>query len=226
MPRRWIPITLLSLGAVGLIAAAISLAVGEKRISDIQLEETGEVQELIAGIRQLDDRLGEEDAPVQIFLFTDVQCPRCAEFQADVVDPLIASHVRTGEAKMLFRNFPLGLKPVTLGALAVEAAAMQDRGWQYAEIFIRNLDEVPEQGVNEEYLNEVAAFTPKLDTARWETDLMSAAAQEAAEADVEQATELRLPADPILIIEGAGGSEQLEDIPSLEEVEAAIERVR
>lgn len=226
MPRRWIPITLLSLGAVGLIAAAISLAVGEKRISDIQLEETGEVQELIAGIRQLDDRLGEEDAPVQIFLFTDVQCPRCAEFQADVVDRLIASHVRTGEAKMLFRNFPLGLKPVTLGALAVEAAAMQDRGWQYAEIFIRNLDQVPEQGVNEEYLNEVAAFTPKLDTARWETDLMSAAAQEAAEADVEQATELRLPADPILIIEGAGGSEQLEDIPSLEEVEAAIERVR
>jgi protein-disulfide isomerase len=226
MPRRWIPITLLSLCAIGLLAAAISLAVGEKRISEIELDETGEVQELVAGIRQLDDRLGEDDAPVQIFLFTDVQCPRCAEFQADVVDPLIASHVRTGDVKLLFRNFPLGLKPVTLGALAVEAAAMQDRGWQYAEIFIRNLDQVPEQGVSEEYLNEVAAFTPKLDTARWESDVMSAAAREAAEADVEQATELRLPADPILIVEGAGGSEQLEDVPTLEEVEAAIERVR
>ncbi len=226
MPRRWIPITLMTLAVVGLIAAVVSISVGENRITTIELEETGEVQELIAGIRQLDDRLGNDDAPVQVFLFTDVQCPRCADFQREVVDPVIAERVRTGEVKMLFRNFPLGLKPVTLGALAVEAAQMQDRGWQYAEIFIRNLDQAPERGITDEYLNEVAAFTPKLDTARWEADLESVAAREAAEADVEQATELRLPANPVLIVEGANGSEQLDDVPTLEEYEAAIDRVR
>ncbi len=126
------------------------------------------MQELIGGIRQLDDRLGDEDAPITMTLFQDVQCPRCADFQADVIDPLIEQRVRTGEAQINFRNFPLGLKPVTLGAIGVEAAAEQDRGWQYAELFMRNLDEVPEHGVNQEFLEQVAAVVPKLDTAAWE----------------------------------------------------------
>ncbi len=226
MRRRWIPITLLAIAAGGLLAAVISIAVGEQRVSEIDLDETGEVQELIAGIPQLGDRLGNDDAPVQIFYFNDVQCPRCADFQAEVIDPLIAEQVRPGEVKIIFRNFPLGLKPVTLGAVAVEAAALQDRGWQYQQIFMRNLDQVPERGVNQEFLNEVASFTPKLETDRWERDLEGEEAREAAEADVELATDLRLPADPILIVEGPNGSEQLEDVPSLDQVEAAIERVR
>ena len=226
MPRRWIPITLLSLAAIGLLAALISLSVGEKGPQTIVVGEAGEVQELIGGIRQLDQRLGDEDAPVSVTLFTDVQCPRCAEFQADVVDPLIERYVRTGEAQIGFRNFPLGLKPVTLGAVAVAAAEEQDRGWQYAELFLRNLDAAPERGVNQEFLDEVAAVTPKLDTALWEQDLAGEAATARAEADVEMATELRLSANPALIVEGASGSETLPDAPSLEAVVAAIDRVR
>jgi hypothetical protein len=49
-----------------------------------------------------------------------------------------------------------------------------------------------------------------------------------AQEDVDLATDLRLPADPILVIENpaTGESETLEDVPSLEDVEAAIERLR
>lgn len=226
MRSRWIPLTVLSVLAAGLLAAIVSVSVGENRTQPIELEGTGEVQELVGGLRQLGDRLGDDDVPVQVTVFTDVQCPRCAEFQAEVVDPLIADYVRAGELKLLFRNFPLGLKPVTLGAIAEEAAEEQERGWQYASIFLRNLDQVPERGVTEEFLDEVAAVTPKLDTALWEEDLAGPAARERAEEDVELATELRLSADPALVVEGANGSETLEDAPSLEEAVAAIERVR
>lgn len=225
MPNRWLPITALSLLAIGLVAAIISLSVGEKGPQSIQISGTPEVQELIGGIRQLEDRLGDETAPVTIDLFQDVQCPRCADFQAEVIDPLIANEVRTGNVQINFRNFPLGLKPVTLGAIAMEAAAEQDRGWQYATLFMRNLDEVPEQGVTQEYLNQVASVTPKLDTAEWEEALVAGPAEERATEDVDLATELRLPANPILIISGPGGEVQLEDEPSLEEVEAAIDEV-
>lgn len=226
MRSRLIPITLLSLGAIGLVAAVVSISVGEGTIEEIRVEGTGEVQELIGGIRQLDSRLGNDDAPVTISLFTDVQCPRCAGYQAEVIDPLIADQVRTGELKLEFRNFPLGLKPVTLGAIASEAAAEQDRQWQYAELFLRNLDRVPERGVTEEYLEAIAAATPKLDTSAWEAALVDPEAAQRAEDDVELATELRLSADPALIVEGPSGSETLEGAPDLETALEAVERVR
>jgi len=229
MPNRWLPITVLTLLAIGLGYAIVSLSVGEKGPHPIQIEGTGEVQELVGGIHQLDDRLGDDEAPISMTLYQDVQCPRCADFQADVIDPVIEEYVRTGQAQIEWKNFPLGLKPVTLGAIAVEAAAEQDHGWQYAELFMRNLDEVPEQGVNQDYLDQVASVTPKLDTAAWEEAYAGAApgtdAADSAQEDVDLATDLRLPADPILVIDGINGSETLEDVPSLEDVEAAIDRL-
>ncbi len=225
MERRWLPITVLGLLAIGLFAGIISLSIGEEGPQSIQITGTGEVQELIGGIRQLDDRLGDEEAAITMTLFQDVQCPRCADFQAEVIDPLIEQRVRTGEAQINFRNFPLGLKPVTLGAIGVEAAAEQDKGWQYAALFMRNLGQVPEQGVDQEYLEQVAAVVPKLDTAAWEEAYVAGPAEQSAQEDVDLATELRLPADPILIVEGAVGSETLEGVPTLDEVNAAIDRV-
>lgn len=222
MGSRWIPLTLLGAGAVALIAILVSISVGENSVERFRIDESGEVQELIAGIRQLDDRLGPEDAAVTIDVFTDVQSPRAADYQAEVVDPLIRDYVRTGEAKMILRHFPLGPKTVTLGGIASEAAGLQDRQWQFAELFMRNLDLAPEQGVSTDFLNEVAGFVPKLDVVQWEEDVESAEAQDLADADEELAALQKLTADPAIVITGATTSEQLEGAPSLEEVEAAI----
>ena len=226
MPRRWIPITLMSLAGVGLLAALVSISVGEQGAQEIQIRETEQVQELIAGIPQLGNRLGDSDAEVTINLFIDVQCPSCAAYAQQVVDPVIADYVRTGQAQILLRHRPVGVKAATVGAFGTLAAAEQDRGWQYAEIFMRNLKEVPERGVNDEFLDQVAAFTPKLDTALWEQDLQREDVQAKAEQDDELAAELGIPGDTALVIEGAAGSETLERSPSLQDVVAAIGRVR
>lgn len=227
MPRRWIPITVLGIIGASLIGVIISISVGQHTEGQIEIEGVSDTQSLLGGIRQLDDRLGSDDAPITITVFTDVQCPRCADFQADVVDPIIAEYVRDGKVQMSFKNFPLGLKPVTVGAIAVEAAAMQDHGWQYADLFMRNLDKVPEKGVDKEYLDAIAAGTPQLDTAQWEKDNTSAEAEQSAQDDVNLATDLRLPANPILVVENTltGESVTLEDVPSVEDVQAAIDQV-
>lgn len=225
MERRWIPITLLSVAAVGLIAALVSIAVGEEEIQDIRLEETGEVQQLIAGIPQLGSRLGESDAPVTIDLFIDIQCASCADYAAEVVDPVIADYVRTGRAQIILRHRPVGLKPATLGAFGTLAAAEQDRGWQYAEIFMRNLDAVPDLGVDEDFLDEVAAVTPKLDTAAWEEDVVDEEVRAGAVEDDKLAVELGIPGDTAFVIGGPAGSETLERSPTLDQVTEAIERL-
>ncbi len=225
MRSRWIPLTILSLAAIGLMAAFISLSVGEHKEEDFAIEGAGEVQQLIGGIVQLGDRLGSDEAPVTIDVFNDVQCTRCADYQLEVIDPLINDYVRTGEAQLIFRHYPLGGKPVTLGGVAAEAAGEQDRQWQYIEVFVRNLDQVPEQGVSQEFLNEIAAAVPKLDTAAWEQANLDPDAEEAARAGNDLGTQLKITADPAVVVTGANGSEELDGAPSLEEIEAAIDRV-
>ena len=229
MRSRWVPLTLLSLGAAGLFAALVSLSVGEHREDEFEIVGAGEVQKLIAGIEQSGDTLGDPDAELTIDLFTDVQSPHAADYQLEVVDPLIEDYVRTGEARITLRHFPLGPKPITVGGIASEAAGLQDYQWQYAELFMRNLDEAPEAGVDEDFLAAVAAAVPGLDDPVWkEANANSSADSEAAQlaADDEAlAAELKLPADIVVTVGGPDGSEQLEGAPSREEIDAAIARV-
>jgi protein-disulfide isomerase len=225
MRSRWLPLSILTLGAIGLLAAIVSISVGENREENLTITGTGDVQELIAGIPQLGERLGDDDAPISLTLFTDVQAPLCADYQRDVIDPFIEDEVRTGNAQILFKNYSLGAKPVTLGGIAVEAAADQDHGWQYAEMFMRNQDQAPSTGVNQDFLDEVAAATPRLDTDAWETADNDSASEEAAQQDADLATQMRLEADVAVNVQGPNGSELLQESPTREEIDAAIARV-
>ena len=225
MQSRWIPFTILSVATIALLAALISLSVGEHKEEQFTISGAGEVQELIGGIPQLGDRLGSDDAPVTIDVFNDVQCTRCADYQLNVIDPLINEYVRTGAAQMIFRHYPLGGKPVTLGGVAAEAAGEQDRQWQFVELFVRNLDQVPEQGVNQEFLNELAASVPKLEVTEWEEAVAGDEAEQAARAGNDLGTQLKIPADPAVVVTGANGSQELDSAPTVEEIQAAIEGV-
>jgi protein-disulfide isomerase len=225
MRSRWIPLTLLTLAGLGLLGALISISIGENREEDLVITGTGDVQELIAGIPQLGERLGEDDAPITLTLFTDVQCPHCADYQAEVIDPFIEDEVRTGNAQMIWKNFSLGAKEVTLGGIAVEAAADQDHGWQYAEMFMRNQDQAPTTGVDQDFLDEVAGNTPRLDTEAWEAAYKDPASEQAAKEDADLAVQMRLEADVAVNVQGPNGSELLQEAPSREEIDAAIARV-
>lgn len=225
MQSRWIPLTILSVAAIGLLAAIVSLSVGEHREEKFTISGSGEVQELVGGIPQLGDRLGADDAPITIDVFNDIQCTRCADYQREVIDPLINDYVRPGNAQMIFRHYPLGGKPVTLGGVAAEAAGQQDRQWQFIEVFIRNLDQVPAEGVTQEFLNEIASATPKLEVTDWEKAMQGDEAEQAATAGNDLGTKLKITANPAVVVTGANGSEELDDAPGIDDIEAAIDSV-
>jgi protein-disulfide isomerase len=225
MQSRWIPLTILSVAAIGLLAAIVSLSVGEHREEKFTISGSGEVQELVGGIPQLGDRLGSDDAPITIDVFNDIQCTRCADYQREVIDPLINDYVRPGDAQMIFRHYPLGGKPVTLGGVAAEAAGQQDRQWQFIEVFIRNLDQVPAEGVTQEFLNEIASATPKLEVTDWEQAMQGDEAEQAATAGNDLGTKLKITANPAVVVTGANGSEELDDAPGIDDIEAAIDSV-
>jgi protein-disulfide isomerase len=211
-------IALISLGVI----AALSLDDGEDEL--IEISGASEVQTLVGGIRQLGNRLGREDAPVAVEVFNDLQCGKCAQWQLDVIDPLIEGPVRAGEVKLLFRHYSVDQDRATgVGGLGAVSAGLQDHQWQFVELFFRNQDIAEDQGVvTQGFLEQVANGILNLNVEQWQRDFNAEEIRDVLEEDELRAVDLRIPSDPAVLVSGPGGSELLVEAPSLEEVEAAI----
>lgn len=229
----WVPRAIIALVVAGVAISIVSISVGDGGPTSVQFEERGEVQGLVAGIKQDGARLGDEEAPVEIELFTDVRAIPGATFQAEVVDPVIDEFVRTGRAQISLRHFSFGRAGVTEAAIAATAAGEQGHQWQFAEIVFRNLENAGPQGVDEAFLKGAAEVTPGLEIDEWDQEFAeeleaqseSPSYENEIDADGELANELKLPVGPAVVITGIGGVETLESTPTLDEVRAAIERV-
>jgi protein-disulfide isomerase len=67
---------------------------------------------------------------------------------------------------------------------------------------------------------------PEMDRDQWESDRDLPEVAERVEADAQLAIDLRLPAEPAVIVAGPAGERKLVDSPSLPEIEAAIDEAR
>ncbi|MDQ2676026.1 MAG: DsbA family protein, partial [Actinomycetota bacterium] len=130
----WVPRLLIVAIVAGIGISIVSISIGEGGPNTVAYEEREEVQGLIAGIAQDGARLGEEDAPVEIELFTDVRATTGAAFQEEVVDPVIEEYVRDGRAQISMRHFSFGRSGVTEAAIGATAAGEQGHQWQFAEV--------------------------------------------------------------------------------------------
>jgi protein-disulfide isomerase len=217
----WFPRIGLGVAAILLIYAIVSIAVGEGGPQRFVLRGGNSVQELYGGVRQDGIRIGSPDAPVTIGVFNDLQCTPCRHYQLQVVDPLVAEYARGSTAQLEFHNFSLGPTDTTLAGYAATAAGLQDREWQYVDLFFRNQGQVGER-VTSQSLNDIANAIPDLDTKTWNRDRDSAKVKAIVESDAKLATGYHLPAQPAIVVSGAGGSRTLEDSPSKRQVDAAV----
>ncbi len=51
--------------------------------------------------------LGDDDAPVTIFDFSDFQCPMCARYSKNIEPSIIADYVNTGKVKLVYKHFAI-----------------------------------------------------------------------------------------------------------------------
>jgi protein-disulfide isomerase len=72
---------------------------GEKKDPD--------VAELMAPGPLPDISLGKEDAPYTIVEYASMTCPHCAQFHKTVLPELQVKYIDTGQARLIFREFPL-----------------------------------------------------------------------------------------------------------------------
>lgn len=157
--------------------------------------------------------LGDPQAPVELVMFADLQCPVCAEVTEHAVDRVIESQVAAGTAKLSFRNFVI-IPESEDAAFAAVAAGKQGNGWAYVENFFR-AQEVENSGyVTDDFLTRIAEQAGVSDIHQWDEDRKSPEVISEVEATTDEASQLGAVGAPFFMIEGPG-TEGLEEIPSV-----------
>jgi protein-disulfide isomerase len=117
--------------------------------------------------------LGWPRAPYTLVEFADLQCPYCARFDRDVLPAVIARFVRPGRLRLELRPIAVIGPASGPAAGAVLAAGLQDRMWQFADLFYRNQGPENSGYVTPTFIARIAAAVPGLDGARLRADLAS-----------------------------------------------------
>jgi protein-disulfide isomerase len=224
--RRWPALLGLGLAGVLLIAGVTGIALSGGSSGTPRLAGRERATQVFNGIEQQGANLGKPAAPVSLGLFIDLQCGSCADYAVRTLPRLVEDLVRSGKARLVLHHFSLGSHPLTLAAIGAAAAGRQGREWQYAYLFMRNIDAVPSQGVTRRFLRSVARAVPDLDVAKWTRDLRDPAIKRQLQADDKLGTSLRLPAAPAVTASSTRGSRKLVSSPTATRIEKAVQALR
>lgn len=100
--------------------------------------------------------LGRVDSSVVMIEYSEMQCPFCQRFEADVWPQLKQEFVDTGKVQAFFRHFPLeSIHPKALpAATALECASVQGRFWEMKD----RLHQAPGRLDREHFLEAASAL--------------------------------------------------------------------
>lgn len=212
---------------LAIVAVAVLIVVSQSQTSggDTNLEDVGLVNRELRGIPQSGLTLGEPGAKVTLYEFGDLQCPVCKGFAEEIIPDVIDSKVRSGEAKIEFRNYTIIDQDSIPAVAAAIAAGKQGRGWSYIELFYRNQGLEKSGYVTDEFLTEIARGAGVSGIARWNRDRESGAVLRQVKSESEEAQGLGLTGTPSFVVSGPAtqGKQVLGTPGSAGALEEAIE---
>jgi protein-disulfide isomerase len=233
MPRRgriWV-IAVLGLGLFALGYMIVSLATQQATRDVVRISGISEAQEIFGGVPQEGDRLGSSNAPVTIQVFNDLQCSSCRADFLGTIPGLAEKYARPGDAKLLMRHYSVAENPIEFGFFGAEAAAAQGYGWQYTYLFFRNQGEAQQFGIDNDFMASLASSVGELNVPEWQAYLNKnggpdGAIAEQLESYDQLGTGLGIRTRQATIVTGPGGTQTLQDGPSLAQIERAIQAVQ
>ncbi len=214
---------------LAIVAVAVLIVIDQSQTEggDTSLEEVAAVRAELSGIPQQGLVLGEQTAKVTLVEFGDLQCPACKGFAEDVLPQVIESKVRSGEARIEFRNFTIIGEESVDAAAAALAAGAQARGWSFVELFYRNQGFENAGYVNDDFLTEVARAAGVRDIELWNESRQSQRTLNRIDRERSEAQQLGFDGTPSFAIEGPAtdGLEPIATPTSAVDLEAAIDDV-
>jgi cyclophilin family peptidyl-prolyl cis-trans isomerase/protein-disulfide isomerase len=161
---------------------------------------------------------GADDPRVQVLVYSDFQCPYCAELSI-VIDDLLERH--PDDFQFVFRQFPLVSihDKAFIAAQAAEAAGAQGQFWSMHDLLFAQRAEWVELSPSE-FLDWVLtkAETFDLDFARFERELLEGKYATAIEDAYVHAVQSGIPGTPFIFLNGSWFRLN----PTLTNMEAAV----
>ena len=205
MSKRGQQLLIVGVLAAVIVVVAIVLSSSGSDSDAGPAADSAKVEKLFAGIPQQGVLLGDPDAPEKLIEFVDMQCPFCAEFSKNSLPEIVAGPVRRGEMAIELRVISfIGVQSDT-AAGAAAAAALQNRLFQFSDLFFLNQGVENSGYIDDQFLTSLYEATPGLDVAQADADRTSTQAQSLiAEAD-DLASKLGVDSTPSLfLVEGNG----------------------
>lgn len=215
-----------ALAAIALaVLVAISAAGGDDKPTGGQLVGVDEATALFAGIPQNGFTIGKADAPVTITEYLDAQCPHCASAAKGTLPTIVERHVKTGNAKLVLRPIAFLGPDSEKGALAMAAAAEQNKAAEMTEIILRNQGAENAGWITDGLLGDIASGIG-LDVGKF-NDARDGDAAKKAFADAKAAASAaNVQGTPTFIISGASSQYTVQDYGNINEFEQAIGSVK
>jgi protein-disulfide isomerase len=177
------------------------------------------------GIPQSGFTIGKASAPVTVTEFLDPQCPVCKKASTDAVAALVKGPVKAGEASLTVEPLTFIGSDSSTAALAIAAAAEQDRGFVYSDIIYANQGAENSGWATEDLLTGIASAIPGINVSSWQTARSGQAASDAVFAASDAAKAAGANATPTFIVKGPGGSKTLTGAIPGNEILAAVKSV-
>jgi protein-disulfide isomerase len=217
-----------ALAFLAIAAVAVLIVISQSQSSGGDASDVAgaaEVRAELDGIPQRGMVLGEPGAKVTLYEYGDLQCPVCKGFSEEILPAVVENRVRSGEAKLEFRNFAIiDERSIPAGAAAL-AAGEQGRGWSFVDLFYRNQGLEGTDYVTDEFLTAIARGAGVPDVARWNQDRGSRRLTSEVEATSREAERLGFTGTPSFAVEGPGtaGKQTLGTPQSSGAIESAID---
>jgi protein-disulfide isomerase len=211
--RLWqLGATLSVAAAVVLIAVLVSSSGGGSGgggSSKGQATDATQVNDMLAGIPQNGVTLGKANAPVTVTEFADLKCPFCKDYTLTTQPDILTKYVRTGKAKIVFRNLAfVGADPsdTRRAAVAAIAASLQNKLWNFSDIFYHNQGDESASYVTDAFVTKIAKAVPGLDVNKLLADRESPTTQQLFEDASTEAKKFNVDSTPTFFVQRAGGT--------------------
>ena len=186
-----------------------------------------ESREMLAGIPQRGNTLGNPKAPVTLVEFADPQCPYCSQYTLNEMPKLVEKYVRTGKVKMELRLMTFIGADSVRSARALEAAGLQNKMWNAADIMYFNHGQENSGYMDDAYLKRVMGAVPGLDVSRALSQRNSSQVTSALQEVNPLAQRYGVNSTPSFLVGPSGGSLAKVNAPSAsaDEIGKAIDKV-
>jgi protein-disulfide isomerase len=218
--------------AVGLVGASLLSARGDGDNGGGGGESTAiaggpDIELLLDGVPQEGAVIGEDDAPVTLVEYADLQCPFCADWSLQTFPVLVTEYVSDGRLRIEFRGLSF-IGPESEDALrAALSAGEQGKLWNVVDLIYTNQGAENSGWVTDDFLRAVGAAVPGLDVDRM-MDARDAAEVTAGMEEAAAAAESDgVTGTPAFLLGPTGGELETLAVSSLgpEEFRAAIDEL-